>query len=241
MSPNWQRAVLHAMGAREHPIEVTDVEDLLPWYRRITISAPGFLRDRELFPTVWIRLWVPDLERPTVQRQRGYTLVDPDPQTETFGLEFVLHEPAGAASQWARNVRVGDAAEISFTPAKLLPDPTIGTFVLVGDSSAIPGINSLLDYLPAATAARVVLADPHEEAERLLRLRPGVELTRVDDGAELATVLRGLSVDPADTYAWAAGERREMTAVRQAIRKEWGVPRERQHVQAYWIRGRPFG
>lgn len=175
-------------------------------------------------------------------RQRGFTLVDPDPVAGTFSMEFMIHEPTGPAATWALHARPGDPVEIAFTPAKLVPDPDIGRFVLLGDSTAVPGINSLLDYLPASASVEVILSDRHEDADRLpLRLREGAALTLVQSSAEQLAALRSLDLDLTDTYVWAAGERKVIAATREIVRKEWRLPKDRQHTQYYWIEGKPFG
>ena len=92
MAANWQRGVLKAMGVKNHTVEVVGVTDLTPWYRRIRLSAPGFLDDLALHPTIWLRLWVPSLTRDKLV-QRGYTIIDPDPVAGEFSLDVVLHEP----------------------------------------------------------------------------------------------------------------------------------------------------
>lgn len=231
---------MRALGARERTVTVERVERVLPWYLRITFSAPEFLRELELFPTIWIRIWVHDLDDPTALRQRGFTLVDPDPVAGTFALEFVLHEPTGPAATWALGAEPGDTLEVAITPSKLIPDPRISRFIFVGDATAIPAINSLLDYVPQATQTDVVLADPHHDAESLLRLRDDTRVTRVAP-KELAQSLRDLAPDLSDTYVWAAGERWAITQIRGVVRREWKLPKERQHTQYYWIEGKPFG
>ncbi|MEV2277389.1 siderophore-interacting protein [Nocardiopsis sp. NPDC049922] len=242
MALNIQRTILRAIGAREQPVTVTAVDDVLPWYRRVHFSAPEFLSGLEVFPTVWIRLWVPSLDDPTVLRQRGYTLVDPDPAAGTFALEFVLHQPAGAAARWAETVRVGDSAEIAFTPARIDPDPAIGTYVIGGDASALPAINSLLDHIPDHATAHVVFTDPHDDAAELpFRTRENTRLSIVRTGAEQLRLLRALDVDADDVYAWGAGERSDVSGMRQLFRREWALPKHRQHTQYYWIRGKTTG
>lgn len=241
MPVNWQRTVLRAMGARERGLEVTEVRDVLPWYRRVDVRAPGFLRDLEVFPTIWIRLWVPELDGSGRLRQRGYTLVDPDPGSETFALEFVMHEPAGPASHWAQRVQPGDRAEFAFTPSRLEPSRDIGHYLLIGDSSAIPAINSLLRWKPPEARATVLLGDPHADAVSLIESPSNVELHHVDSSEELIGRLPGLGADLDGTYAWAAGERALVTAVRKIVRGDWKLPKDRQHTQYYWIAGRPFG
>jgi NADPH-dependent ferric siderophore reductase len=41
--------------------------------------------------------------------QRGYTLVDPNPEADTVDIEFELRD--GVASRWAQHARPGDTNE----------------------------------------------------------------------------------------------------------------------------------
>jgi NADPH-dependent ferric siderophore reductase len=50
------------------------------------------LAERPLHPTMWIRMWFADGEK---QHQRGYTLVNPDPESDTVDIEFALHDGIG--------------------------------------------------------------------------------------------------------------------------------------------------
>ena len=242
MAVNWQRTMMRVWGAHEFPVTVTSIEDVATSYRRIGFDAGEFFVGRELYPTAWIRLWVPALDNPEHLQQRGYTLVDPDPATKRFSLEFVIHEPLGPAASWALGAKVGDVVEIAMTPAKLMPDTGLGKFVLLGDASALAAINSLLDYLPSTTSTTVVFLAHGDDADQLpFRLHDGVELRFVGSGAEQLAVLRELNLDPADSYVWAAGERKDVAAIRQHIRNELRLPRQQQHTQYHWIEGKPFG
>ncbi|CAM5629328.1 Iron import ATP-binding/permease protein IrtA [Streptomyces purpurascens] len=82
--------------------------------------------------------------------QRAYTLVDPDPETGTFSLEFALHE--GCASDWARTAESGDTVEatVQGTGFDTLTAPS--HVFAVGDPASLPAINSLLDALGSAPA-----------------------------------------------------------------------------------------
>ncbi len=246
MATNWQRGIMKALRVKNHAIEVLEATDLTPWYRRLRVSAPGFLDGLALHPTIWIRLWVPSLKR-DVLVQRGYTLVDPDPESGTFSLDFVLHEPEGAAASWARNARPGTMAEIAHTPQRLTIDPTITTVVVVGDASAVPAINSILEALPEATRAHAIVQEAHPDRAELPLPRAGFPGTSVDwvdpdpDGANAVAAIRALDLDTSSLYVWAAGERRLVKAVREHARGELGLPRERQHTQYYWIEGKDGG
>lgn len=246
MAANWQRGVLKAMGVKNHPVEVVDVTDITPWYRRIRLRAPGFLDGFAAHPTVWLRLWVRSLTRDKLV-QRGYTILEPDPDAAEFSLDFVLHEPSGAAATWAKDARPGTRAEVAFTPQRLAIDPRTRLFVLTGDTTALPAIDTMLRAVPTGAAKHVVIQDDHDD-RHLLPLhrdaRTTVSWAAPDETG--ASVVRGLQASlPADlpeaSFLWAAGERRLVKAVREYARVTLGLDRSRQHTQYYWIKGHDAG
>ncbi len=243
MVANWQRGVLKALRVRNFSVEVLWAADITPWYRRVRFIAPGFFDDLQLYPSIWIRLWVPSLKRDMLV-QRGYTVVDPDPASDQFSLDFVLHEPEGAAATWARNAAAGSTAEVAITPQRLIIDPAIGTVILAGDASAVPAINSILESLSDGTRAHVLVQEAHVDRAELPLGRAdhsettGQLLDPAPDGAAIVAAIDSLDLDPHDLFVWAAGERRLVKAIREHARGILALPRERQHAQYYWIQGK---
>jgi NADPH-dependent ferric siderophore reductase len=239
---NWQRGVLRLMGVRNHAIEVVSVKDFTPWYRRIVFSAPEFVRGLDVFPTLWLRLWAPN---PTGGvSQRGYTFVDVRPSDGTFALDFVLHETAGPAGDWARRAEPGEKLEAALTPAKIsVPDGTTA-MLLAGDATALPAIASWLAHVPDTVAVRVYLEDGHED-HPALPLDSRAEFTWVtpdgDRGAALAAAITAAEKPDPGHYAWAAGERTLVKALRPVFREHLGLDRSRSFTQSYWIEGRSAG
>ena len=74
---------------------MTGRRELSPHYLRLGFDAGGLLTDRPLHPTMWIRMWFADGDK---QHQRGYTLVDPNPQADTVDIEF-----ARCTTVWPRD------------------------------------------------------------------------------------------------------------------------------------------
>ena len=247
MAANWQRGVLKAMGVKNHTVEVIGVTDLTPWYRRIRLSAPGFLDDLALHPTIWLRLWVPSLTRDKLV-QRGYTIIDPDPVAGEFSLDVVLHEPVGAAASWAKHATIGTRAEVAHTPQKLSIDPGLRTLVLAGDTTALPAINTILAAAPQGAAKHVVLQDGHDDRDGLpLASDADTTVSWVEPDQTGGSVIEALTasvaapLDAERSYLWAAGERRLVKAVREYARGTLALPRQRQHTQYYWIFGHDAG
>ena len=244
---NWQRGVLKAMGVKNHAVEVIGITDFTPWYRRLRLSAPAFLDQLALHPTIWLRLWAPSLTHDKLV-QRGYTIIDPDPATGEFSLDFVLHEPVGPAAHWAKSATVGTRAEVAHTPQRLTIDDGLQTLVLAGDTTALPAINTLLAAAPASANKHVVIQDAHPDHDGLPLAaddRTRVTWTLADtDGNNVVDALAASIVEPLDhdrSYLWCAGERRLVKAVREHARGRLELPRSRQHTQYYWIFGHDAG
>lgn len=245
MKANWQRGVLRLMRVTNYPAQVTGVTEITPWYHRIGLGAPEFLADFEVYPTMWVRLWVPSIETVDKIVQRAYTLVDPDPVTGSFSLDFVLHEPKGAAGVWAERATAGDLVEIACTPQPLQPDRTIERFVLAGDASALPAINSLLKYVSADAEVTVLIEDGHDDRDHLpVERRNDIDLHWLDPGPDRSGVagrIAEISPDPNDSYVWVAGEKSLVRQARGVIRDELGFDSEHFHAQTYWVEGKTAG
>lgn len=160
----------------------------------------------------------------------------------------------GPAARWAAHVRPGDTIEAALTPARLdLPDDT-SHLLLVGDLTALPAINSWCEAVPADIAITVAItADPAEETGLPQSAHPNATWYWVSQGsgAEAATQhrtdrpvidhLRGLDVDSAGLYVWAAGERNMVKEVRRFAKGDLGLGRSQQFSQFYWFADKPTG
>jgi NADPH-dependent ferric siderophore reductase len=247
MAANWQRGVMRLMRIANHEVEVVGIRDFTPWYRRIEFRTPTLTDGLEMFPTLWLRLWVPHPAKGEgFVVQRGYTFVRVDAGTQTFSLDFVLHDVAGPAGDWARLAVVGDTAEVALTPARVdIPDGTT-TLVLAGDSTALPAINTWLESVPADVETRVFLEEEHEDRASL----PRVERDRGtwewvaregDRGAALDRAIRSSVASQPGLYGWAAGEKTLVKHVRGALREHLGLDRGHHFTQFYWIEGKATG
>ncbi|WP_167132111.1 siderophore-interacting protein [Paramicrobacterium chengjingii] len=244
---NWQRGVLRAMNVANHPVSVTKVVEVTPRYRRLRFSSPDLVSELEVFPTAWLRLWVPNPERGEHHlSQRGYTFTGVDVDAGTFDLEFVLHETKGPAGDWARDAVVGDAAEVALTPAKIAIPEGTRELVLAGDVTALPAINSWLTDIDESVQARVFVEDGHDDREQLpIVKRAGDTWEWITPGQTrgeaLADALRANVEQSARQYAWAAGERMLVKHVRHVFKEHLGLLRGQRFSQNYWIEGRSGG
>lgn len=247
MAHNWQRSVLRLMRVTNHPVTVSEITDLTPWYRRIVFSAPELAEGFEVFPTLWLRLWVPNPAKGDgFLSQRGYTVVDVDPERGTFALEFVLHDVPGPAGDWAKAARPGEVVEVALTPAHIAAPAGTSTLLLAGDVTALPAINSWIEAAQPDTTVAVFIEDEHEERDGLPLAVGGAGASwrwvSPDPGHRGAALARALIEDaprqPSGLYAWAAGERTLVKRVRAVLKEQLQLERSAQFSQFYWIEGR---
>jgi NADPH-dependent ferric siderophore reductase len=228
----WQGTVLKLFRAGDYEFTVTGKQQVGPHYLRVSFTAGGMLAGRATHPTQWVRMWFADGDK---LHQRGYTLVDPDPDADTVDVEFALHE--GIASQWAEDAEPGDTIEVTVLGSNFaLPEPRPAGYVIVGDTASLPAVNSLLDAIGDAPA-RVFLEAGHADDKQLPVARD-VDITwvdRVNAGAGLVDAVTSSAFDAADHFGWVASDNRTTRAVAKVLREEYGIPRKSIKAQAYWV------
>lgn len=247
MAANWQRGIMRLMRIENHEARVVAVEDFTPWYRRIVFAADSVLDGLEIFPTLWLRLWVPHPAKGEgFLVQRGYTFVSVDHEAKTFSLDFVLHDVAGPAGDWAKMVAPNDRVEVALTPAKInIPEGT-HTLVLAGDSTALPAINSWLESVPEEIQTHVFIEEDHADREFLpmVHRERGTWLWVNREGARgeaLASAIRAAVPEQSGLYVWGAGEKTLVKHIRGVLREHLRLERGQYFTQFYWIEGKATG
>ena len=230
-SRGWQGTVLRLMGAGDYCLTVTGRREISTHYLRLSFQDGGMLGSHAVHPTMWIRLWFADGER---SHQRGYTLVDPNPQVGTFDIEFALHD--GIASDWARSAQPGDTIDATVLGSKFaIPEPPPTGYVIVGDTASLPAINSLLAAIGDAPA-RVFLEAGCDDDKNLPVARTAdvvwVDRHSVDDN--LLEAVRAAAFEAGDHFGWVACSTRTTRSVTRVLREEFVIPRKSIKAQAYW-------
>ena len=175
---------------------------------------------------------------------RVYTIRAIDVERGLIDIDFVLHpDLATPAALFAQTAQPGDVIGMIGPGGDHIPEAE--TLMLVGDDTALPAISRILDSLPANRRAEVLLeVDSPEDV--LAFDFPNVSirwLFRAGRPAGTTALLSGAlrKIDPStlpeDIYVWAGCEFSDFKEIRKIVRKEWGVPKERQLVVAYWRRG----
>ncbi len=127
----------------DYELTVTGRTEVTPNYLRLHFTGKELLSDRPLHPTMWVRGWFPDGAK---SHQRGYTLVNPDPEAGTVDIDFAMHD--GLATRWAKLAEPGDTLEVTVLGSNFtMPEPAPAGYVIVGDAASLPAINSLLEAI----------------------------------------------------------------------------------------------
>ncbi|MFT4260570.1 ABC transporter ATP-binding protein/permease [Microbacterium sp.] len=240
----FQGAVMRSFGARDHRITVTGKEHLAPHFLRVRMHSDTVFEDAVPDPTAWLRFWFPDPEGSDVEFQRGYTFSEADEASGDFSIDFVLHEPAGPASAWALSAQPGDeVAAMSMGSTRfVLPEELPAGYLLIGDSAAVPAINTILPVIPAQVPIELYLEEHHPDDHRIpLASHPMLAVHWVPrgDGSALAAGIE--TRDWSNWSAWLAGESTTLKHVRARLRDDFGFPKGEITAQAYWIHGRAMG
>ncbi len=180
---------------------------------------------------MWVRGWFPDGDK---SHQRGYTLVNADPEAATVDIDFAIHD--GLATRWAKNAEVGDVLEVTVLGSSFqLPTPDPAGYVIVGDTASLPAINSLLNAI-GDTPAQVFLEAGHDE-DRNLPIAGGHEVTWVDRknaGQGLVEAVSASAFEAEDYFGWVACDNRTTRTVAKVLREDFAIPRKSIKAQAYW-------
>jgi len=231
-SRGFQGAVLKLLRAGDYQLTVTGRREITSHYLRLSFDTGGMLTDRPLHPTMWIRMWFADGDK---QHQRGYTLVDPNPDADTVDIEFALHD--GVASRWAQSAQPGDTIEVTVLGSNFtLPEPPPAGYVIVGDTASLPAINSLLNAIGDAPA-RVFLEAGHDDDKQLPVARSAgvVWVDRKNGGEALVQTVSESAFDAVDHFGWVACDNRTTRAVAKVFREDYSIPRKSIKAQAYWV------
>ncbi len=174
---------------------------------------------------------------------RVYTIRALDAASGWLDVDFVLHPGQDTpATIFAENAQAGDVIGMIGPGGGGVPDAQ--RLLLLGDDTALPAIGRILEaLLPAAQVEAFIEVDGPEDRVALAE-RGNITVTwlyrqgREPGTAGLlpATLLRRDRATLPD-YLWAACEFSDFREIRRIVRKEWGLPRARHLVTAYWRRG----
>lgn len=214
----------------DYELTVTGRTEITPNYLRVHFAGKDLLAERPLHPTMWVRGWFPDGAK---SHQRGYTLVNADPDAGTVDIDFAIHQ--GLATRWAAQAEAGDTLDVTVLGSNFaLPEPAPSGYVIAGDAASLPAINSLLDAI-GDTPAKVFLEAAHDDDRELPVGKADVTwVDRRKAGEALTDAVGAAAFDAADHFGWVACDNRTTRAVAKIFREDYRIPRKSIKAQAYW-------
>ena len=227
-----QGALVKLWRGGDYELTVTGRSEISPHYLRLHFESGELLAERQIHPTMWIRGWFPDGDR---SHQRGYTLVNPDPEAGTVDIDFAMHD--GLATRWAQGAERGDKLEVTVLGSNFdLPKPDPAGYLIVGDTASLPAINSLLAAI-GDIPARVFLEAGHDD-DRQLPVEGVTHVTWVDRknaGQALIEAVSAAAFDASDHFGWVACDNRTTRTIAKVFREDYAIPRKSIKAQGYWV------
>lgn len=238
------------------PVTVVGVVDRTPLLRRVVVEGPVLAGWPVPDPGASVRVHVPvgespgehvlpvwtgnQFELPDVGGRaeiRTLTPLGVDPERRRMTLDVVLHD-GGVLSDWARRARIGDRIAVSGPGRGFAVDPGAASFLFVGDETAVPAIEQLLEAVPssAQVTAHVEIRAP----DAALDLGSAVRWHVADNGAPVGDriVDAVAGTDDLADVIWVAGEAAAVQRIRNHLFVERGLPRTAATVRGYWKHGR---
>jgi len=173
---------------------------------------------------------------------RVYTIRSLDKARNEIDIDVVLHDDS-AGSVWARSARAGDPVGLTGPGGgEIVP---ADWYLLCGDETALPVIARIAESLPPQARATLLIevADPQEEQP--ISSAAAIDLSWLHrNGAEAGTTdlleraVRALEW-PEDVvpYALVGCEQAQARTLRNYLRKERALAKDRHLAAAYWRRG----
>ncbi|GLK77274.1 NADPH-dependent ferric siderophore reductase [Methylopila jiangsuensis] len=239
-------------------LTVASAVEITPHMRRLTLTGPDigrFMTDQSFH----VRLVIPQadgLPTPRVGPDgkiawpenepkpalRVYTIRRYDRDAGTIDVDAVIHADPGPGAAWAAAAKAGDLIGMVGPGGGGMP-PESDWLLFAGDETALPAIGRMLETLPADARGEALL-EIEDDGERQTLTAPAEVsirwLSRAAGAPTLAEAVRAAAIpeNAASPYVWAASESAAAQSMREHLRGERGLPKDRQHVVAYWRKGR---
>jgi NADPH-dependent ferric siderophore reductase len=168
---------------------------------------------------------------------RTYTPRSWDAARRELTVEFMLHGE-GLAASWAKSVKAGDVAAVTLPGGPYVIDAKADWYLVAGDESALPAIETILEELPAGKPAHVIVEVEAGE-ERSLRAASvtwSYRKTGAETGVALERALRDFAAPAGEGRVWVGCEAEVMRSIRRHLLFERGLDRAAIHTHGYWKR-----
>ncbi len=190
---------------------------------------------------------VPAPDGPRSPLMRTYTPRRFDAAAQRLDIDFVLHAH-GPAGRWAMRAQMGDRLAMMGPAPGYRIDADARWFLLIGDDTALPAIESILEELPSTTSAQVLIEVNGEDEARPLHSAAAVDVRWLARGADVRTAgaallaaVQGLAALPGGEEGpgriYVGCESTAMRRIRQHLIEVRQVERSTLVTRGYWQLG----
>lgn len=157
-------------------------------------------------------------------------------------VEFAVHGDQGVAAPWAANAPLGSTIGVGGPRGAAVLTGKPGSWLLVGDETAIPAIRRFAALIPAGTPARIVIETVSAGREVEIDAPVPVEWLHRGEapaGSALIAFLDALTADDVvgdDPFVFIAAEQ-SIVKPGRALLGRWDVDSANAVVKGYWKRG----
>ncbi|WP_136030596.1 siderophore-interacting protein [Microbacterium sp. PF5] len=230
---------------RFRTVTLTAREWLAPDFVRVRLTGPDLAGFDSPGADDHMRLFFPDGPVESVEELRAAPSREYTPLAwgeDWLDVEFAVHGDQGVAAPWAATAPLGAEIGVGGPRGAAVVTGTPGSWLLVGDETAIPAIRRFAALIPDDAPARIVIETVAESGELDLAAPVPVQwLHRGDDpaGSALIAFLESLSGDDlvgTDPFVFIAAEQ-SIVKPGRALLDRWGVDTAKAVVKGYWKRG----
>ncbi len=170
---------------------------------------------------------------------RTYTLRQFNRAEREIAVDFLMHEPAGPASNWAANAQAGDTVGFAGPGKPKWVDADADWFLFAGDMSALPAIAANLEQLPNNAQGYAVL-EVISDSDKLPLQKPAnlviiwvVNPSPQTPSYALFEAVKRLQWLTGNGAAWVAGESGAIKQIRRYLRDK-GIDKRQLYASGYW-------
>lgn len=224
----------------ETHLVVTSREELSPgmvrlWFRSDDLAAYAGSVETDRY----VKLLFETADGPVM---RTYTVLDPDIETGTLAIDFVVHGTSGVAGPWAASAEPGATITARGPGGGYAPDPSADWYLFAGDAAAVPAIRAGLAALPVDAHGYAVLEVHDREHEQKLDAPGGIDVIWLHTHggtSALEAAVRALPWLDGRVDAFVHGEAETvMHGIRPYLFTDRALPRKDVSISGYWRQGR---
>lgn len=220
-------------------------EWLAPSYVRIRLAGAELAGFTSLGADDHMRLFFADSPAASVDELRASPSREYTPLAwgeDWLDVEFAVHGGEGVGARWAASAPIGSFVGVGGPRGSAVLTGTPGSWLLVGDETAIPAIRRFAAMIPADAPARIVVEVVSDADQVEIDAPVAVEWLHRGNapaGSSLIAFLGSLDETAdvgADPFVFIAAEQ-QIVKPGRALLARWGLDVSKAVVKGYWKRG----